>query len=97
MYHFLVLTHRHGKLFHGVVVCHAELPTFVPVQADWFSAKYNLTKCVYHESYETEDEALKRLDQFSKWSREKKHALVEQSNPGLLDLTVRVMRYERHL
>ena len=97
MYHFLVLTHRHGKLLHGVVVSHAELPTFVPVEADWYSEKYNLTKCVYHESYATEEEAHRRLDQFSKWSREKKHALVEQSNPGMLDLTVRIMRYERHL
>ena len=97
MYHFLVLTHRHRKLLHGVVISHAQMGTFVPVQADWYAAKYNMTDCVLCETYDTEEEALDRLTQFSKWSRQKKHELVERSNPGMRNLTIRVMRYERHL
>ena len=93
--HFLVLSNRNDTVLHGVVcdVIHG----FKPLEADEFSAKYNLTKCVYHESYENREQAMARLAQFSKWSRSKKEALVGASNPARRDLTAKVYRHEEHL
>ena len=95
MSHFLVLSDRGDTVLHGVVcdVIHG----FKPLEADAFSARYNLTKCVYHESYDEREQALARLAQFSKWSRSKKEALVNASDPTRYDLTARVYRKEEHL
>ena len=97
MHHFLILTNRHEKVLHGIVIEHAQMGMFEPGRADWFAVKYNLSKCILCETYDTEEEACARLERFSKWSRAKKWALIDQSNPGRRDLAVRVMRYERHL
>ena len=95
MSHFLVLSNRNDTVLHGVVcdVIHG----FDPRTADEFSYKYNLTKCGYHESYDTTEQAEARLRQFSKWSRSKKDLLIGESNPARRDLTVKVYRHEEHL
>ena len=95
MSHFLVLSNRNDTVLHGVVcdVIHG----FKPLEADAFSAKYNLTKCVYHDSFDKREQAEARLRQFSKWSRSKKEALVGASNPARRDLTAKVYRHEEHL
>ena len=91
----LVLSNRNDTVLPGVVcdVIHG----FDPRTADAFSYKYNLTKCVYHESSDTTHQAEARLPQFSKWSRSKKDLLIGESNPARRDLTVKVYRHEEHL
>lgn len=51
-----------------------------------FSARYNLTKLVYYESYLTIDEAIDREKQIKNGSRKKKVDLINGKNPKWNDL-----------
>ena len=51
-----------------------------------FSARYNLNKIVYYESFEVKEEALKREKQLKKWNRDWKIQLIENFNPNWNDL-----------
>jgi len=51
-----------------------------------FSARYNLDKLVYFESYETKVKARLREKQMKKWNRAWKIELIEKSNPDWKDL-----------
>ena len=51
-----------------------------------FSARYNLDKLVYFESFDTEVKAKLREKQMKKWNREWKIELIEKSNPDWRDL-----------
>ncbi|MFC1225548.1 GIY-YIG nuclease family protein [Pedobacter sp. BG31] len=52
-----------------------------------FTAKYDLTICVYYEIYSTIEEAIDREKQLKKWNREKKDALISNFNKDWNDLT----------
>lgn len=51
-----------------------------------FTSKYNLTKLVYFESYETEIEAFERENKLKKMLRNRKEGLIEKINPNWKDL-----------
>lgn len=51
-----------------------------------FTAKYNLTYCVYFESFFSMVEAIDREKELKKWRREKKVALINGINPAWNDL-----------
>ena len=51
-----------------------------------FTDKYNVTKLVYYESYESIQEARGREVQVSKWSRAKKDKLIDRLNSERKDL-----------
>lgn len=51
-----------------------------------FSSKYNVTKLVYFETFETSYAAFKKERQMKKWKREWKIALIEENNPDWKDL-----------
>lgn len=51
-----------------------------------FTDKYNVTKLVYYESYESIQEARGREVQVSKWSRDKKDKLIDRLNSERKDL-----------
>ena len=53
---------------------------------DSFTSKYNVTKLVYFEQTTDVDAALEREKQIKSWKRERKIALIMQSNPRMLDL-----------
>ena len=53
-----------------------------------FSAKYNLCKLVYYESFETIGEAIKREKQIKAGSRNKKVDLINGMNPEWKDLSL---------
>ena len=53
-----------------------------------FSAKYNICKLVYFESYETIKEAIKREKQITAGHRNKKIDLINEINPEWDDLTL---------
>lgn len=55
---------------------------------DSFSAKYNLCKLVYYESFGTIGEAIKREKLIKGGSRKKKLELVNGLNPEWVDLSV---------
>lgn len=51
-----------------------------------FSAKYSVTHLVYYEMHETMEAAINRETQLKKWNRIWKLRLIEQMNPGWVDL-----------
>ncbi len=52
-----------------------------------FTAKYNLSICVYYEVYTSIEEAIDREKQLKKWNRAKKDALISNFNKDWNDLT----------
>ena len=52
-----------------------------------FSARYNLTKLVYYEQFDTIGEAIKKEKQIKGGSRKKKISLIASKNPGWNDLS----------
>jgi len=53
---------------------------------DGYSKKYNLTKLIYVEEYNTPSEAIVREKQLKNWHRKWKVDLIEVNNPGWKDL-----------
>ncbi|MDP3964766.1 MAG: GIY-YIG nuclease family protein [bacterium] len=53
-----------------------------------FTKKYNITKLVYFEVYQTPMEAIYREKQIKRWRREKKVWLINLLNAEWLDLSV---------
>jgi len=51
-----------------------------------FTAKYNLTYCIYYESFSNIQEAILREKELKKWRREKKNNLINNINPEWKDL-----------
>jgi len=51
-----------------------------------FTKKYNITKLVYYEEYNTPLEAIAREKQIKGWLRRKKIELIETENPEWRDL-----------
>ena len=52
-----------------------------------FTAKYNLIKLVYFESFENMYDAISHEKQLKNWRREWKNNLIERVNPQWLDLS----------
>ncbi len=55
--------------------------------APGFTAKYNVTRLVYFETFENVRDAIAREKQLKPWRREKKIALIEAMNPEWRDLS----------
>ena len=53
-----------------------------------FTAKYNVNKLVYFEQTNDVKAAIAREKEIKKWRREKKNALVQESNPQWKDLSL---------
>jgi len=51
-----------------------------------FTAKYNITKLVYFEAFDSIEEAILREKQIKAGSRKKKLDLIKSTNPKFLDL-----------
>ena len=52
-----------------------------------FSKKYNLTKLIYYEVYESAEEMIRREKQLKKWKRRWKEDLINENNSRWNDLT----------
>ena len=52
-----------------------------------FSAKYNITRLVYYESFGSIGDAIKREKQIKGGSRKKKIDLINRMNPEWIDLS----------
>ncbi len=57
------------------------------INADSFTAKYNVNKLVYYEIYQYIEDAIKREKQIKGGSRAKKIALIEKENGDWRDLS----------
>jgi predicted GIY-YIG superfamily endonuclease len=52
----------------------------------WFTQKYNITKLIYFEEWQSRNDAIAREKQLKWWTREKKSSLIKQMNPTMKDL-----------
>jgi putative endonuclease len=53
-----------------------------------FTSTYNVSRLVYMEAFSDVHDAIRREKQLKGWSRRKKIALIENSNPTWRDLSV---------
>ena len=52
-----------------------------------FTSKYNVNKLVYYEEFDYIDNAITREKQIKNWHRQWKINLIEEFNPGWVDLS----------
>ena len=52
-----------------------------------YTDRYNSTKLIYYEEFDSPDEAIKREKQLKGWTRAKKYGLVYKINPDRKDLS----------
>lgn len=52
-----------------------------------FTARYNVTRLVYYESFDYINDAIAREKEIKHWRREKKIQLIESVNPDWKDLS----------
>lgn len=51
-----------------------------------FTSRYNLHQLIYYEEFQDVREAIAREKEIKGWRRDKKVALIENINPGWVDL-----------
>ena len=51
-----------------------------------FTARYNVDKLVYFEMTNDVESAINREKQIKSWNRKRKNKLIEEKNPGWLDI-----------
>ncbi len=88
-YFYILTTQYNAALYSGVT---SDLADRIKKHkekryANSFTAKYNVDKLVYYESFDTIGEAIKREKQIKGGSRKKKIDLVNGLNPGWVDLS----------
>ena len=57
-----------------------------------FTAKYNVDRLIYFEVTSDIEAALEREKQIKSWKRDRKLALIMESNPRFLDLYEQILR-----
>ena len=62
---------------------------------DGFTKKYNITKLVYYEVFNTIDEAIRREKQLKNWHRKWKINLIESMNKDWTDLSADFLDSEK--
>jgi len=86
-YVYILSSKRNGTLYIGVT---SDLAKRVYEHknnlVDGFTKKYNLHNLVWYEIYESAESAITREKQMKKWKRSWKLKLIEQNNPGWMDL-----------
>jgi len=55
------------------------------------TSRYNVSRLVYIEAYDTAPDAIEREKQIKRWRREKKVALIDAANPQWSDLSHEVL------
>lgn len=89
-YFVYILTNKSETLYIGVtnnieerVFEHKE-----KINPRCFTAKYNLNQLVYHQTFDSIEEAIDREKQLKSWNRQWKIELIESENPYWDDLSL---------
>jgi putative endonuclease len=85
---YILTNKRNGTLYVGLSknVLNRSFQHKIKLNKNSFSAKYDLTKLVYYETYADIIAAITREKQLKKWRREWKIALIEKDNSVWKDL-----------
>ena len=86
LYWVYIMTGRCGLFYTGVTNDLVRRVLEHKAGLSEFTARYKLTRLVYHESTPDVREAIAREKQIKPWRREKKPRLIRQVNPRMLDL-----------
>jgi putative endonuclease len=57
-----------------------------------FTARYDVTRLVWYETYEDPTRAIEREKEIKKWRRDWKIALIEEDNPDWDDLYAAIIK-----
>ena len=88
-YYVYILTNRNNAVLYTGVTSDLVRRVYEHRQhldPDSFTSKYKITKLVYFEETSDVKAALEREKQIKSWKRERKMALIMESNPRMLDL-----------
>ena len=88
---YILTNKRNGTLYIGVTNdLTGRTYTHKEKLAAGFTKKYNVTRLVHYERFGDIREAIAREKQIKGWSRKKRIALIESSNPTWQDLAARI-------
>jgi putative endonuclease len=88
-YYVYIMTNRSGTLYIGVTNdLERRVHQHKTRQIDGFTRKYHMTRLVHYEVGSDIREAIAREKQLKGWSRSKKLALINASNPKWHDLSL---------
>ena len=87
-YIYILASNRNGTLYIGVTndLFARSFQHKLKINKDSFTAKYNVDKLVYYESYQYIQDAIEREKQMKAWKRQWKMELIEKENPTWRDL-----------
>jgi putative endonuclease len=82
-----ILSNKKGLTYTGIACNLRERLREHYWRRNQFTAKYRINRLVFLEMHPNKESAAKREKQIKGWRREKKHALIEATNPGWTDLS----------
>ena len=86
-YVYILASQRNGTLYIGQTDnLWQRITDHKAHQLPGFTAKYDVTKLVWFEDFETREQAWTREKQMKKWNRSWKLRLIEESNPDWNDI-----------
>ncbi|MCB8820444.1 GIY-YIG nuclease family protein [Microvirga rosea] len=86
---YLLASRRHGTLYLGVTNdLSRRVGEHKSKAVPGFSAKYDVHRLVWYETYERIDEAIACEKSLKKWRRDWKIRLIEEMNPDWSDLSL---------
>jgi putative endonuclease len=92
-YVYLTASQKHGTLYLGVTNnLIRRIFEHKSKLAPGFTAQYNVVRLVWYEIYEDPTNAIAREKDIKKWRRDWKIRLIEEENPGWLDLYASIIR-----
>jgi len=88
-YHVYILTNKNNSVLYTGITSNLSrrLDDHRNKTLHSFTARYNVSKLVYYEVFQTPYDAIAREKQIKGGSRKKKIALIEWVNPGWADLS----------
>jgi putative endonuclease len=87
-YHVYILANAARRTYTGITSDLVQrLGQHLKKDVDTYIGRFGITTLVHVESYEHAFDAIQREKQIKRWSRAKKHALIEAHNPQWRDLT----------
>ncbi|WP_306149690.1 MULTISPECIES: GIY-YIG nuclease family protein [unclassified Roseibium] len=92
-YVYLLASRKKGTFYTGVTNNLARrIHEHREKQAEGFTRRYDVTRLVYYEIFETPEDAMRREKRLKRWPRAWKIRTIEAANPNWRDLYVDLNR-----
>ncbi len=92
-YVYLLASRKNGTFYTGVTNNLARrIHEHREKQAEGFTRRYDLTRLVYYEVFESPEDAIRREKRLKRWPRAWKIRTIEAANPDWRDLYVDLNR-----